>query len=120
MRSYKNDIIMLYFYDKTPISILYTDQEMLDVLTSFIDSYDDDTVTFEQISTYLISKADKDSKLDKLPEAKYNSIILTDKDGQRLSRMLWELIFQRKIYLNFYKNPYGNIKQADFVFGLIK
>lgn len=111
---------MLFFYDKTPVGILYTDKEMLDVLTSFIDTFDGDTITYGQISTYIISKADKDSKLDKLPEAKYNSIILTDKDGQRLSRMLWELIFQRKIYLNFYRNLYSNIKQDDFVFGLIK
>lgn len=107
---------MIYYYDKCPLRILYTDEEISALLLTYFASLEVKIITFSEISDYVLDKADKEHKLETEPNTRYNRIILTDEDGIRLSRILWDMILEKKIFLDFHRNPYGNLSSTDYVF----
>lgn len=108
---------MKFYFDKMPVRILYTDKQVDSCLDEFIKNLERKEFSFSQVSRYLIDKSDEDGKLNKEEDTIYNSgIILTDEDGQRLSKSLWKKILEGKIFVDFHRNPYSVIPQRDCLF----
>lgn len=112
---------MKFYFDKMPVRILYTDEEIEKCLLDFIGSQERQVFTFNHVSQYLINQSDENGKLDKEKDTIYNSgIILTEEDGRRLSKTLWNMILQGKIFIDFFRNPYSATSQNDYIFVINK
>lgn len=112
---------MKFYFDKMPVRILYTDDEIEKCLRVYVDSLEKKVFTFSMISQHLIDKSDEDGKLAKEDNTVYNSgIILTEEDGCRLSKALWKMILQGIIFVDFFRNPYSVASQNDYLFVINK
>jgi len=89
-------------YDSTPVHLLYTDEEMRDRINMIMSSRDHTTgITFVNLCYQLIQIAFQENKVKKPSDAIMTSEELAPEEQVHVSRILWELIWDHKIFLLF-------------------
>ena len=108
-------------YGEFPLQMDYQDDE-LDVL---IDKYisekgkNDRSFTYREISTNLFRVAYSEGRLIKDADTVYNSPVMTDEDAERVSRLLWFRIWDKKLFVNFNVNKFATHYPNDVSFCIL-
>ena len=89
-------------YDTLPVHLLYNDEEMRDRINMIMDSRDHTTgITFVNLCYQIIQMAFQDNKGRKPDDTIITSEELAPEEQVRVSRILWELIWDHKVFLLF-------------------
>lgn len=97
---------MYVIYDSNPVPVTYTYDELKQV----IDIYLKDVTTefsFRSLCSYIIDKAIKEGKVRNASNTQYSSRQMNPMSAIEVSKYLWELIWDKKIYIAFGENPYA-------------
>ena len=103
-----------YKFGTSNIPLSYSEQELEKKVLSLIDKMPS-LFSFQRLCNQLLQEADNEGKLRKEPDTEYSTIHLTTDDIQAISKILWNLILERKIYTVFNAYPYCRESQ-DTVF----
>ena len=89
-------------YDANPVHLLYNDEEMRDRINMIMDSRDHTTgITFVNLCYQIIQIGFQENKVVIPEDSIVTSEELAAEEQVRVSRILWELIWDRKIFLLF-------------------
>ena len=97
-----NQIEIAMNYNANPVHLLYNDEEMRDRINMIMDSRDHTTgITFVNLCYQLIQIAFQENKVKKPEGVIMTSEELAPEEQVHVSRILWELIWNHKIFLLF-------------------
>lgn len=99
-----------YRFGTSNIPLTYSALELEKKVLSLIDKMPS-LFTFQSFCNQLLQEADNEGKLRKEPDTEYSTIHLTTYDIQAISKILWNLILDRKIYMVFNAYPYSRETQ---------
>ena len=89
-------------YDANPVQLLYNDEELRDRINMIMDSSDHTTgITFVNLCYQVMQMAFQENKVKKVEDTIVTSEELAPEEQVRVSRILWELIWNHKIFLLF-------------------
>ena len=89
-------------YDANPVHLLYSEEEMRDRINMIMDSRDHTTgITFVNLCYQLIQVAFQENKVKKPEGVIITSEELAPEEQVQVSRILWELIWNHKVFLLF-------------------
>ena len=89
-------------YDANPVHLLYTNEELRDRINMIMDSRDHTTgITFVNLCYQVMQMAFQENMVKKVEDTIITSEELAPEEQVRVSRILWELIWDHKIFLLF-------------------
>lgn len=97
---------MYVIYDSNPVPVTYTQDELKQVVDSFLKDVTTE-FSFRGLCSYIIDKAIKDGKVRNANNTQYSSRQMNPMSAIEVSKYLWELIWAKKIYIAFGENPYS-------------
>ena len=109
-------------YGDTQFSLNYNYEKLMELIKEYIkhkkesgESY----FTYYSLCKYLIQYADsKGMLLNKDKNTYYTSIKLSQFEYTRVSRLLWDLILDHKLFVDFSNNSYTAHYENDTVIGI--
>lgn len=91
-----------------PVPIDYSDEELRIVVEDYIATQRTE-FTFKGLCLAVLHRAMDEGKTVDSRHTQYESNELQPSDGIRISHILWDLIFDRRIIIAFGDNPYRTI-----------
>ena len=89
-------------YDSKPVHLLYNDEELRDRILMIIEGRDKTTgITFVNLCYQVMQMAFQENQVKKADDTIVTSEELAPEEQVRVSRILWELIWDHKIFLLF-------------------
>ena len=89
-------------YDANPVHVLYNNEELRDRILMVIEGRDKTTgITFVNLCYQIMQMAFQENQVKKADDTIVTSEELAPEERVRVSRILWELIWDRKIFLLF-------------------
>jgi len=89
-------------YDANPVHLLYNNEELRDRINMIMDSRDHTTgITFVNLCYQVMQMAFQENMVKKVEDTIITSEELAPEEQVRVSRILWELIWDHKIFLLF-------------------
>lgn len=67
--------------------------------------------TFQNLCQQILVTAEQEGKLRKEPNTEYSTIHLTTNDIMAISKILWDMIWERKVYIVFDAYSYSRESQ---------
>lgn len=111
---------IITYYSQEPLSLHYSDEELFGKIGEYISTLAGIHFTYLQLCDYILSKADEEEKLGKKQNTIYLNPKLSSSDFTRISIVLWRMIMNGEICIDFYVNPYrGGIKD-DTTFIIVR
>ena len=113
---------MTVYYGEHPLQMIYTDEELSAKIGEFIaDKIKDGSkhFSYKGLCNFLFRWANIDNKLKIEKDATYNQPVLHYNDATRISRLLWDRIWNKEIFIDFYENKYAANYYNDTYFGII-
>lgn len=99
-------------YDSNPVPVTYTQEELGQVVDSYLKEVDTE-FSFRSLCSYIIVKAIKDGKVRNASHTQYSSREMNPLSAIEVSKYLWELIWDKKIFIAFGENPYASHYAGD-------
>ena len=97
---FQNETVMNY--DANPVHLLYNNEELRDRINMIMDSRDHTTgITFVNLCYQVMQMAFQENMVKKVEDTIVTSEELAPEEQVRVSRILWELIWDHKIFLLF-------------------
>ena len=97
-----NQNISVMNYDTNPVHLLYSNEELRDRILMVMESRDHTTgITFVNLCYQIIQIGFQENKVVIPEDSIVTSEELAAEEQVRVSRILWELIWDRKIFLLF-------------------
>lgn len=106
------------YYNPNPIPVEYTEGEMRERVLSYLDNGRLE-FSFRQLSSYIINLAKEEQKVKNASQTQYGSNQMDTASSILLSRILWELIWDKKIFIAFGDNPYASHADGDTRFVVV-
>ena len=89
-------------YDANHVHLLYNNEELRDRINMIMDSRDHTTgITFVNLCYQVMQMAFQENMVKKAEDTIITSEELAPEEQVRVSRILWELIWDRKVFLLF-------------------
>ena len=89
-------------YDSNPVHVLYNNEELRDRILMVIEGRDKMTgITFVNLCYQIMQMAFQENQVKKADDTIVTSEELAPEEQVRVSRILWELIWDHKIFLLF-------------------
>ena len=89
-------------YDANPVHVLYNNEELRDRILMVIEGRDMTTgITFVNLCYHVMQMAFQENQVKKAQDTIITSEELAPEEQVRVSRILWELIWDHKIFLLF-------------------
>ena len=113
---------MTIYYGEHPLLMMYTDEELRTKIGEFIaDKIKDGSkyFSYKGLCNILFRCAQSENKLKTEKDATYNNPVLAYDDATRISRLLWERIWNREIFIDFCENNFAATYHEDTYFGII-
>ena len=107
------------YYDSNPVPVEYKEHEMREKVLSFI-SEDRTEFTFKTLSDFIVQTAMKEQKVKNAAHTQYSSNEMDPMSSILLSKILWELIWDKRIIIAFGENPYVAHYAGDTRFVVMK
>lgn len=104
-------------FGRSQLPLIYDDNELLAIIESFINQ-SHGIFNYTQMYEYVKSFALQNDGFKVEPYTRYSEIILTGFDEHRLSQILWNKIWQKKIMIEFHR--YGCSQNSDMFFSVVK
>lgn len=108
-------------YGTTNFSLGYEDEELRAKINGYIQAQKKEGYfTYLKLCNYLLRVALQENRVpERRADTYYESPALTAKAYQRVSKMVWELIWAKRVYIDFYKNEYVSLMgNNDTTFGI--
>ena len=99
-------------YDSNPVPVTYDKGE----LSIVVDDYLKDVTTefsFRSLCSYIIDRAIKEGKVRNAKNTQYSSSQINPLSAIEVSKYLWQLIWDKKIFIAFGENPYNAHYNGD-------
>lgn len=96
---------MYITYDSNPVPVTYTQEELKQV----VDNYLKDMTTefsFRSLCSFIVDKAIDEGKVYNAGHTQYSNHDLNPISAIEVSKYLWELIWDKRIFIAFGENPY--------------
>ena len=93
-------------YDPNPVPVTYTQEELRQVIEDFLKEGTTE-FSFRGLCSYIVDKAIKDGMVRDASHTQYSSRELSPLSAIEVSKCLWELIWDKKIFIAFGENPYA-------------
>ena len=101
-------------YDANPIHVLYDNASLKHLVEVTINGNDAISgTTFLNLCRQIRQQAIRDKAIADLENTVYSSEELAPEDQVRVSRVLWELIWDKKIYLLFGRSPLLGLSNGE-------
>ena len=97
-----------------PLTFKYTDDELEIAINGIIEQIEDDIFFFNALCDILMVKAQKENKIDNVPNTVYLSNNLDAKEYERVSIIIWKKIWTHELCLNFHSNE-SNFNNYSFI-----
>ena len=107
-------MVTTYRFGTSQVPLLYTAEELKRAVELVMESFPA-SFTFGQLCNAIIDRVDSEGKLKKEPHTQYSSIQLTKDDTNKLSYMLWQSIWEKKLIISFESN-FQSTENKDFRF----
>ena len=88
-----------------PVPLDYTDEELRTVVEEYIAAQKLE-FSFRRLCHSVLRRAMDEGKTVDSRHTQYESTELKSSDGDRISRILWNMIYERRIIIAFGENPY--------------
>lgn len=102
-----------YRFGISNIPLTYTQQELIQTVTKLVDDMST-PFAFQNLCQQILVTAEQEGKLKKEPATEYSTIHLTTNDIIAISKILWDMIWERRIYIVFDAYPYNTESQNMF------
>ena len=109
----------MYTFDSNPVPVTYDDQELLSLIDKYLSEIKGE-FSYKSLSRYVVNQAKQKDKVEGAPHTRYSSSEISITDGIRISKILWEKIWNKEIIIAFGDNPYRGISKDDTRFCIIK
>lgn len=96
---------MYVTYDPNPVPVTYTQEELNQVIEDFLKGGTTE-FSFRGLCSYIVEKAIKEGKVPNASHTQYGSRELNPSSAIEVSKCLWELIWDKRIFIAFGENPY--------------
>lgn len=96
---------MYVVYDYNPVPVTYSQEEMRQVIDAFLKDVKTE-FSFRGLCYHIIEKAIAEGKVRNASNTQYSSRQINPMSAIEVSKYLWELIWDKKIYIAFGENPY--------------
>ena len=110
---------MIIKYGRTPLPLLYKEEEFAQIIVNIINDTESDAITYNAICSQLRYKAIIEDKFKKEKNTHYSEIVLCDSDCHSVTKVLWNLIWEKKIMIEFH-TPIGSHDSNDTIFYILK
>ncbi len=97
---------MYVTYNSNPVPVTYTKEELENVINEYLNGVQTE-FSFRGICSYIIDKAIKDEKVADAKNTQYSSREMSPLSAIEVSKYLWSLIWDKKIFIAFGDNPYS-------------
>lgn len=94
------------YYNSNPVPVEYTEEEMRERVLRFIDDNKTE-FSFKVLSSYMVQIAISERKVKDADHTVYSSSEMDPRSSIMLSKILWDLIWDKKIFIAFGENPYA-------------
>jgi len=110
-------------YGDHQFDLKYKDEKLLEIIENYIcdkKTHGEMYFTYYTLCRFILYKAKEDDALEGIaPNTYYESPNVSQKELTRISRLLWDLILDRKIFVDFSNNAYmAHIGGNDTVIGI--
>lgn len=110
-------------YGDHQFDLKYKDEKLLEIIENYIcdkKTHGEMYFTYYTLCRFILYRAKKDDALEGVtPNTYYESPNVSQKELTRISRLLWDLILDRKIFVDFSNNAYmAHIGGNDTVIGI--
>lgn len=100
---------MIVYYGEHPLLMTYSDEELngkIDLYISDIKKSGHLKFSYKNLCYTLFRYAMSEHCLKAEPNASYNNPVMADSDATRISRLLWNRIWNHNIFIDFHENKY--------------
>ena len=113
-------VMIITYYSQSPLSLHYTEEELYSKIKEYVSNESQSYFTYFQLCDSLLKKAEIENKLGKKQNTIYSNPKLNPKDYTRISVILWRLIREGLICIDFYVNPYRGVTKDDTTFIIVE
>lgn len=92
-------------YDMNPVSITYSEDELRTLIEDFVNKQDNE-FSYKIVCHHILGKAKEEGKVPNADNTQYSSNELNPWSGAIVSKIIWEMIWDRKVFIAFGSNPY--------------
>ena len=107
------------YYNSNPVPVEYTENEMKEKIQGYIAGCDGE-FSFKSLCHYIVKIAIKEGKVKDAKYTQYSSNEMSPYSSIQVSKILWEMIWDRKIFIAFGENPYSAHYAGDTRFVALK
>jgi hypothetical protein len=107
------------YYTSNPIPIEYTEEEMKKKVLEFIINVDGE-FSFRSLSNFIVQTAMNEQRVKDAAHTQYSSDEMDPFSSILLSKILWGLIWDKKVFIAFGENPYMAHYVGDTRFVAVK
>ena len=96
---------MKVIFSSVDIPMTYSQDELSNLIETYM--RDNDSFSFCCICSYIFNRAKQENRIKQERDTEYQGgIRMSYSDETLISRLLWEQSWDKKLYINFSKNPY--------------
>ena len=102
----------MYTSDSNPVPVTYDDQELLSLIDKYLSEIHGE-FSYKGVCHYVVNEAKRNNKVEGAPHTHYTS------SGIRISKILWEKIWNKEVFIVFGDNPYLGQYNNDVRFYIV-
>lgn len=95
-----------------PVPVTYDDQELKELIGKYLSDIGGE-FSYQGVCRYVVNEAKRNNKVEGAPNTKYTSSEISIPDGIRISKNLWEKIWDKEIIITFGVNKYRSNYPSD-------
>lgn len=104
-------------YDPNPVPVTYTDDELHKIIQEYITFNPE--FSFKSLCHHIVCKAKAEMKCENAETTQYSSSEINPAAGTKISKLLWELIWEERLIIDFMYNQYASNYPNDTRFLVI-
>lgn len=105
-------------YDPNPVPVTYTDDELREKIREYTTSVSE--FTFKSLCNYIVHEAKAEKKCENAETTQYKSSEINPAAGTKISKLLWELIWKKRLIIDFMYNQYVSTYPNDTRFLVVQ
>lgn len=97
----------MYMYTQVsnPVPVTYDDRELKELIDKYLSDIEGE-FSYHGVCRYVVNEAKRNNRVEGAPNTKYTSNEISIPDGIRISKILWEKIWNKEIIIAFGENKY--------------
>lgn len=96
---------MIKFYDYNPVPLTYSQSELAQLVDEYLNGVSF-VCTYKEICRFILDKAITEGRVENANSTEYSSREISPLSSIEISKYLWSLIWDKKIFIAFGGNPF--------------